>query len=186
MPTPDDTVPIDSLSDPETLRDRGVRFDPVERSLEREQFEGLRERYDAIAGVVQVGLTTDDGRVLLEGSTESGGWAPPGGSVDPGEDWVASARSSMERQTGTDVEIDGAVLVEELTFRLEGDPDESFAGYGVTFAASLASAADAFVENPTIVDHPLLPEDHDRTFEWFEAVPEDVNENHAEHVALFL
>jgi hypothetical protein len=36
------------------------------QTLEAEKFEALRERYDAIDGVAQAGLTTADGRLLRQ------------------------------------------------------------------------------------------------------------------------
>lgn len=180
---------IETLADPETLRDTpGVAVETVERTLDDETFEGLRRFHADIAGVVQVGLTTADGRLLLEGSTTEGGWAPPGGPVRPDSDWVAAARETMEAQTGAAIEIDRVLLYEELSFQQAGIPDRSFTSTGVSFAASLADPeADAdFLETPRIVDHPHLPADHDRTFAWFDGVPTDAHPNHIDHIELFL
>jgi ADP-ribose pyrophosphatase YjhB (NUDIX family) len=178
---------IESLTDPETLRERaGVPDTEVRQRLDDRAFEGMGTHYGSIDGVVQVGVTTDDGRLLLQGSAESGEWAPPGGSVPPGEDWVAAARLTMETQTGVDITIDTVELYEHLVFEHADDPERRFSAPGVSFAASVVDAPPAFLDDPDIVEHPRLPEDHDQTFAWFETVPADANENHREHIEMFL
>lgn len=182
-----DGTDIERLSDPETLVDRGdVPVTEVERTLGGERFEGMREHYSRIDGVVQVGITTDDGQLLLQGSETAGQWAPPGGPVGPGQDWVEAARQTMETQTGVELTVDSVELCERLTFRCEDDPTEQFSAYGVSFAASPVAADAGFLDDPAIVDHPHLPPDHDQTFAWFDGVPDDANENHVEHIERFL
>jgi NUDIX domain. len=146
----------------------------------------MQSHYSSIDGVVQVGITTDDGELLLQGSAESGGWAPPGGSVRPGEDWVDAARRTMETQTGGEVTVDTVELYEHLVFEHEEESRRRFTAPGVSFAASMVDAPPGFFENPDIVDHPQLPDDHDQTFGWFETVPDDARENHVEHIEMFL
>jgi ADP-ribose pyrophosphatase YjhB (NUDIX family) len=176
---------IDSLSDPEALRGReDVPFDSVERVLDSEPFESLRDRYEKIDGVVQIGLTTADGRLLLQGFDGASNWAPPGGEVDPGQDWVEAARTSMERLTGVAIEIDDAAFVEHLTFRLTDDEERGFTSYGVSFTASLVDDDSEFDRNPTLAIDP--PEEYDWTLAWFDSVPEDANPNHVEHIEQFL
>jgi len=181
----DEESTIDSLSDPEALRSRDdVPFESVERVLEREQFEALQERYDSIDGAVQVALTTANGRLLLQGFDGDSHWAPPGGEVDPGQDWVEAARDSIERLTGVDVEIGDAVLVEHLTFRPENDEETGFTAYGVSFTASLIDEDSEFARNPTFAID--VPEEYDWTLGWFDGVPEEANPNHVDHIEMFL
>lgn len=185
QPAQDEKSTLDSLSDPEALRGRDdVPFEEVERELDEDQYEALRERYDAIDGVVQIALTTDDGRLLLQGFDGASSWAPPGGEVDPDQDWVEAARDSIERLTGVEVEIDDAVLVEHLTFRPEDDEETGFTAYGVSFSASLGDEDSEFARNPTLAID--IPEEYDWTFGWFDSVPEDANPNHVGHIELFL
>ena len=178
---------IDELADPEQLRGRDdVPYTEVRRTLSGEPFEGLREHYSSIDGVVQVGITTENGRLLLQGSTESGGWAPPGGAVRPGEDWVEAARRAMETQTGVPVTIDAVERYERLVFEHKDDPQRQFSAPGVSFSASPSDPPPGFLSDPDIAENPQLPDDHDRTFAWFESVPDDARPNHVEHIEMFL
>lgn len=185
-PRPTGTAAIEPFDDVADLRRRpAVAVERVERTLPADAYENLAAFYDGLRGVVQFALTDGAGRLLLVGSPTEGGWAPPGGVVERGEDWTSAAHASVERQTGTAVDLDAVALVEDLAFAA-ADDDRSFEATGVTYRASLADPDDAFAERPELVEHRQLPEDHDRTLAWFERVPEDVNPNHAEHVERFL
>lgn len=176
---------VQSLSNPESLLDAdAVPVESVTRDLDPEQFEARRERYAAIDGVVQIGLVDGDGRILLQGWDGASAWAPPGGTVDPGRDWVEAAREDIERLTGVAVSVDRAVLVEDLTFRRTAS-DESFSAYGVSFLASLDGDAEAFRAEPTVADGSRFA-DEDVALEWFAAVPDDANDSHVDHVETFL
>ncbi|WP_232701305.1 hypothetical protein [Halobacterium wangiae] len=172
------------LTDPDSLRERDdVVVEEVTRPMPDEKFEALRERYDAIAGVVQVGLTHEDA-VLLWGEESA---APPGGSVDGGEDWVAAARDAMEDLTGQQVEIDDPLLLEVTHFARESDESETFPAPSVHFGASLVDPDPAFVSDPSApedFEHPMF-EDPPQ-LQWVEAVTDAVDENHAHHVDLYL
>jgi hypothetical protein len=175
---------LDSLSDPTTLVDEGVPIEENVRECDHEKFEGLRERYDAIDGVVQVAVTTSDGRLLLQGWDGASAWAPPGFSVHPGKDWLADTRERTEQLTGVDVCIDDVLLVDDLTFE-HAETGETFSAYGVSFGASLADEDSEFAENPTFgADSPLA--DEDMALAWVTDVPDDVNENHRDEIERFL
>jgi ADP-ribose pyrophosphatase YjhB (NUDIX family) len=185
MPEPPEPFPVDSLTDPKHLLDRdGVAVDSVDRTLDADRFEARRERYENIDGVVQIGLTDGEGRVLLQGWDGASEWAPPGGTVDPGADWAATARESASRLTGVAVAVEGAVLVEDLTFERR-DGSASFSAYGVSFLLSLAEPATGFREAPTVAPESRFA-DEDVALRWVAAVPDDANENHVDHVELFL
>jgi ADP-ribose pyrophosphatase YjhB (NUDIX family) len=183
-PTTDRDQP--SISDPEQLRDReDVAVVEGERTFGREQFYALRRRYGAIEGVVQVGITNDEGEVLLWGNEE---WSPPGGDVEKGEEWASAARRTMEELLGVSVRIDGVERVEFTDFCLEGDEDERFRADTVFFEASVVDAP-GFVADPTVpedMEHKYFPDPEEVSVAWFDEVTEDVTENHAEHVRLFL
>ena len=180
----DDAPTTDGLTDPRTLRDRDdVEFVEDTRTFEAETFEGLRERYDAIDGVVQVGVTTDEA-VLLWGEDTV---APPGGDVESDEDWAAAARRAMADLTGQQVEIDHPVLVEMTQFCREGDDSERFPAPSVHFEASLVDPDHEFLDDPAVPDdfeHPMF--DENPVLGWYDDVPEHVHENHAHHVELYL
>jgi len=172
-----------SLTDPDALRDRDdVVVEERERPMPDEKFEALRERYDAIAGVVQVGLT-NDGEVLLWGDEDA---APPGGSVGDGDDWVAAARDAMEALTGQSVSVDEPLLLEVTYFHREGDEGERFPAPSVHFAASLDNPDAEWVADPEApegYENPMfegLPE-----LDWYDST-EGVDENHAHHVEHYL
>lgn len=181
---PDESTRLESLADPTTLRDRDdVEYVEETRTVGEEKFEGLRKRYERIDGVVMVGLV-DDGRVLLEGQDE---WYPPGGSVQAGDDWVATARRSIEALTGIDVAIESAASIERTYFCLEGDEDERFPTLSVNFRARPVDAPESFLSDPTLAEdfeHPFADEDEVR-LGWFASVPEDANPNHVDHIRLF-
>ncbi|MFB6068580.1 MAG: hypothetical protein ABEJ90_01475 [Halobacterium sp.] len=177
--------PTASFDDPAELRARdGVEVVDRQRPMPDEKFEALRDRYDAIEGVVQVALTDGDGRVLLWGVEDA---APPGGSVDGGEDWVAAAQSAMEDVTGQAVRVEEPVFLEVTEFHREGDESESFPAPSVHFAASLVDSDEAFVEDPSVpegFEHPMFEEDPE--LDWYAAVTDDVHENHRHHVERYL
>jgi len=185
MCDPPKPLPVTSLRDPETLLDRdAVSVESVTRTLDATRYEAQRERYDDIEGVVQLGVTDGDGRVLVQDWNGAGRWAPPGGTVDPGEDWLAAARRSAERLTGVSVDVDGAVLVENLRFERR-DGSASFSAYGVSFVLSLAEPAPSFRRDPAVAPESRFA-DGDAELAWVATVPADANENHVDHVELFL
>jgi ADP-ribose pyrophosphatase YjhB (NUDIX family) len=185
MSEPPEPSPVASLRDPEVLLDRDpVAVERVTRTLDADRYEAQRERYDDIEGVVQLGVTDGDGRVLVQDWNGTGEWAPPGGTVDPGDDWVAAARRSAERLTGVSVDVDGAVLVEDLRFERR-DGSASFSAYGVSFVLSLAEPAPSFREDPAVAPASRFA-DGDAELDWVSDVPADANENHVDHVELFL
>ena len=178
------TEPTESRLDFETVRARGdVPVRTTERTFERDSFEALRERYDAIAGVVQVGVVAD-GAVLLAGDDV---WSPLGGEVLPGEDWAAAVREVLEPVLGRELVVERPVGAVEGRFVLELNPDGSFTAPTAFFAATLAEADESFRENPRFpadLDHPMYGDGFD--LGWFESVPEDVHSNHVEDVELLL
>jgi ADP-ribose pyrophosphatase YjhB (NUDIX family) len=189
MSDTDDGRVADATSVPglDALRDRdGVAFVESTRSFEQRTFEALRQRYRSIDGVVKVGVTTDDGAVLLAGQET---WAPPGGNVETGEDWAAAARRAIEDLAGVAVTVDDVARVEETYFCLAGDEDSRFLAPNVLFGASLADDEPDFLDDPTVaddLDDPVYGDGEDVELGWFDAVPEDVHPNHADHVELFL
>lgn len=186
-----ETTSTASYTDPTTdldeLRSRSdVEHICTERAFPPESFENLRARYDAIAGVYQVGITTDDGAVLLVG-TET--LSLPGGEVLPGEAWSTAARSDLETVLGTRIDIDSPVRVLDGEFYSETAPDERFVAPSVFFEATLREPAASFLDDPAFaddLDHPLYGDGSAYRLGWFEQVPDDVHPNHVDDVELLL
>jgi ADP-ribose pyrophosphatase YjhB (NUDIX family) len=54
-------------------------------------------------------VVDDEGRILLQRRSDSGNWALPGGAMDIGETFAASALREVKEETGFDVRIDRIV-----------------------------------------------------------------------------
>ncbi|MFC6952504.1 hypothetical protein [Halorubellus litoreus] len=181
---------VESLADPEALHEReDVPYEEDERDLPAEKFEALRERYEQLAGVTQFGITNDDGGVLLAGDES---YAPLGGNVRPDDDWVAATERAASALFAVDVRVDHPTMVERTVFRHEDDPDRAFVADSVLFEASVVPTddgrVDSFLATPSFVDdldHPMYGGD-ETTLAWFDAVTDDVHENHRGHVERFL
>lgn len=61
-------------------------------------------------GVAAV-LRDDAGRILLHRRRVGGGWAPPSGSVEPGEDVIAALRRELQEETALTAIVERAVGV---------------------------------------------------------------------------
>lgn len=157
------------------------------REFDDEHFEALRERYESIEGVVQVLLTEDDGRVLLQTYEESNGWHPPGGDVDIGESWPRTAGTLIEEITGVAAAVSDPLRHDRNIFRRAGDETDRFVADVVTFRATVEDAPDRFLDDPTTAPeyhYPFIPEEESLALGWFDGVPDDVDPNHADEVAL--
>jgi hypothetical protein len=192
MIPPNHDATDESLADPSALRDRPDVAEAIEeRTVSAEKHEALRERYAQIDGVAQVGVRRADGAVLLARTDRSEEWAPPGGNVALGQDWVAAATTAAESLTGEAVVVDDPVLYGRTTFVPDDGEGEGVSAETVVFAASLADPETGFAEDPTLpedLDHPLYGDGESVGLElaWFESVPADVNPNHREEIELLL
>lgn len=152
------------LLDPESLRDReDVEFLDKPSVEHQDHFEV----YEPVEGMVIVGVTDDDGAVLVAYDESVPVWLLPHATVERDEDWAAVARREIESQTGVEIEIDGIELVRRKRYRSEDDRQTT--GYDVVFRASPA-ADETPSENVDVVG------EHDWDFGWFEEVPEGDNE----------
>lgn len=182
-------LPIEPITDLERVRNRSdVEYVQTRRAFPPDSFENLRARYNSIAGVHQVGVTTADGAVLLIGGET---WSPLGGEVLPGEDWGAIARVEIETVTGVGIDIHDVERVVDGEFYSEANEEDRFIAPCVFFSASLRDpeSEEAFLENPTFatdLDHPLYGDGSGFRLGWFEAVPDDAHPNHVDDIQLFL
>lgn len=187
----DDTSTVESLTDPETLRDReGVAFREEETVLDPAEYEDVRERVENVAGLVLVGVTDDERRTLLvnrDGCTR--GWMLPGGVVSPDENWVAAGRRAVERLTGVAVEIHGPAEARRTVYRpAEGTPqgratpqgdDDRCVTHDVVWHGSPAGDA-------TLPDAPVSVDGDEWDVEWFHDLPHDVDAADEADVRLFV
>jgi hypothetical protein len=82
------------------------------------------------------------------------------------------------------MDVDGAVLVEDLRFERR-DGSASFSAYGVSFVLSPAETVPSFRADPSVApESRFAGEGAELT--WVATVPADANENHVDHVELFL
>lgn len=164
-----DKAPDLSITNPEALIKEGVPFRETARTFSDPKFTGLQKRYKTIDGIIMVGITNDQGEVLLKGPES---WGPPGGAVKPGEDWAAAARRTIQKQAGVSIMIDEPVLVERMIFNKKGSEDTQFSAYILHFEASLAQKDADLTNQPK--------------FRWFSEVPEQAHPNHIQHIKLYL
>jgi hypothetical protein len=169
---------LESLPDPEILAERDdVAFTETTAVLDRETYETVREQSETDDGAALVGVTNDDGEVLLKNTCT--GWLAPGINVAPGDDWTAPARREAESWLAVAVELDAVEHVRRIDHRVEGDDtpdriDDPF--YLVFFRASLAPGETAPVDS----DDEDAPD-----VAWFDEVPEGVDEDLEDDVRVF-
>jgi hypothetical protein len=194
-------VAIESVADVEALRDRDdVPFTTETDVLDRETFERLREDAAVGDGAAIVGITNDDGAVLLKNTCT--GWLPPGGNVGPGDGWSAVAHQQAESWTGLAVELDGVERVRRIDRRPEGsdsaEADDSDASetddsetddseadelpFHVVYFRALPANGETVENEPLDSDE---SDDDAPEVEWFDEVSEGVDPNHEDDVRVF-
>lgn len=152
---------IESLSVPRELRERdGFSVREETRTLDSALFDHWTEK----AGVVGVGVPTDDGEVLLMNGPH--GWTLPYAETLPDDDWASVARRGVENLTGVGVEIDSVARASRVENRLVGS-DETRRTYEVVFRAQPV-ADDALADEMAAgVSDESIPE-----VGWFDDVPD--------------
>lgn len=158
----------ESITDPESLRGR----DDVAIHEDAERVDG--ETFDLVAdldNMAVVGVTNDDGEVLLMRVTEDCELKVPTASVAPGEDYAEAARQWVRAQTGFAIELDALEAAWHYEARHE-DEERVASRYFVVFSASPAT-------DGTDIDDPAIDglEDGDaEAIEWFAELPDDAAE----------
>lgn len=109
-------VQTESFSDPESLREREDVPFVEETSVHDEDHCSV-----GIDGRTVVGVTTDDGAVLLAVHEESSIAMLPHGPVESGDDWATVGRRAVEEMTGVAVELDGPELVRDFDHFVESE-----------------------------------------------------------------
>jgi nucleolar protein 56 len=153
--------------DPETLL--GREDVPVREDPEVVEHQHHFDLYEPIEGMAAVGVTNDDGEVLLLVDDDEGIALLPHGPVEPGEDWAAAATRVVEEQTGVAVEIDGPELVKRKYFSPEGDDDRQTTAFQVFLRASP-------IDGETATASSEDGGDGNWDVSWFDEVPVDADE----------
>lgn len=161
-----------SISNPKRLvESASVPFKEITRTFRKDKFYGLQQRYQSIDGIVMIGIVSKDEEVLLQGPKN---WAPPGGPVQPDEDWAAAARRIALNETGNKITIDKPVLVEKMNFQLKNNSAAHFSAYILHLQASPAT------------NQWELSDKAATTLQWFNEVPANAHSNHVRHIKLYL
>lgn len=162
----DPPVPVDSLTDPETLLDHlDLAVETTTEPIDAADFAAAEAWDDhVVAGVA------DDRGVLLYDDGHHG-WTPPAFEVADDEDAVAVARREFEALTGTTVSIEGVLHARQRTFVVEGDDRET----SVWNVILHATPDDRLPDDPEsqVADADLA---------WRDAAPEDAPEQVAADV----
>jgi hypothetical protein len=163
---PNSTRPgVKSFADPESLRDRDdVPF--VEETIVHDDADHCSV---SIEGRAVVGVTNDDGEVLLAIHEEASVAMLPHSPVESDDDWAAVGRRAVEKQTGVGVDIDGPELVRDVEHYVEDDDELHTATYNVVFRAS-------HVADRSGADDPGVPKNDDWDAEWFDELPENLTD----------
>ncbi len=190
-PSPDNTVErrvaeVDPAVDPAALTD-DPRVTVAERAYPHEDADHC-EADAAARGVV--GLTRDDGAVLLLVHEETGHALLPHPVVGPEEDLLTAAREEAADVANTAVSIDGAVAVRRVEHYV-ADPDTVGATddfeppadatpHNVTHHVVLAASVPADATAPD--DGPGV-DDPDWAAGWFHEVPVDLADEDGDAIA---
>lgn len=171
---------MQSLSDPEALvEDDAVSFREQTAVVDDDRFETIRERAETKAGVAVVGITNDDGELLLVKTDWSDGWVLPGYSIEPGDDWVETAESAAERQTGLEIEIERVARVNRRFYKKEASDEQFSSGYAVVFMGTPTDDTQS-LDSVT----PTCEEIVDR--DWFDKSPDNVDPGKESELWLFV
>jgi hypothetical protein len=160
----DASTAIDSVVDPESLRDADVPFHEDSDIVDTETFETVADLGD----LAPVGITNDDGEVLLLRVTDTCDRKVPTAAVEAEQAFGQAAVEWVDTCTGLEITLNGIVGVWSYEVRLE-DSDRTASRTFVTFSGSLVEG-----ESPRPVPTPDVSED-DAAVEagWYDEMPED-------------
>jgi hypothetical protein len=172
---PDDTPPIETLTDPETLRDHpAVEYLAETKEVPSDEFDQLREDL-AVDGWVVLGLGNDAGAVLLM-DDGTHGWTLPAIPVRE-SDWAARGREVAEGLTDRRVRLDRVERVRRLDYHEQG-------GDGHVTVHHVVVRTDPVAGEPTAAE-PTVGCDGSADVGWFDALPEELAGTVAADARLF-
>lgn len=149
---------VESFSDPESLREReDVPFHEERDVVDEETIDVLQDLDD----LAPVGVTNDDGEILVTRITETCAWKIPSSAVSPDEDFPTATREWVQQNTGLSISLDGIEGVWHFDLRTE-DEERTASRYFVVFSAT------------PLGDESLdaRPADGAEEAGWFEELPE--------------
>jgi hypothetical protein len=174
---PETAQPLTTLPALETLRSRDdVDSADDATDVPSEDFGELREELAPTDGWAVVGLTNDDGALLLMDDGRHG-WTLPAIPVRDG-DWADRAREVAESLTGRPTDLIGVERVRRLDYR-EEDGDGHLTVHHVVLRAASTSGE-------PVADEPTVGCDGSAEVEWFDALPDDLEGVPADDARLFL
>lgn len=161
-----ETATVESITDPESLRDRDdVPFYENTNVADEEMLDVL----DDLDDVAVVGITNEDGAVLLRKLTEDCSWKPPMIPVASDEEYAATARRTVAENTGLTVELDALEGVWRYEDRLEDGERTATRSFVVFSASPSPDEPDGTVDS--------IPEENDLAAgEWVDELPADADE----------
>jgi len=139
-PTPTDTqadqrtdspTSIDSLTDPESLRDEAVAF--VETT---ETHDDPEDCPTDVVGRAMVGVGNDDGETLVSVFEEPGVVLLPHTAVEQDGDWAETIVDLLADRAGLGIELDGVARVRVFDHYVAGEDDPRTTTHQVVFAGS--------------------------------------------------
>ncbi|WP_327051622.1 NUDIX domain-containing protein [Halomicrococcus gelatinilyticus] len=161
------TASVEPITDAETLRERD---DVPVHDDEDVVDEGTLDVVDDLDDLAVVGVTNDDGAVLLRRLTEDCEWKLPVEEVARDEDYADAARRAVEEVVGLPVALHAVEAAWHFEARL-ADGDRTATRDFVVFSASPASDA------PDLDDLPVdAAEDAPAAVGWFDELPADAEE----------
>lgn len=152
--------------DPEQLFEN-ERTDTERRTYTHENADHCEADAD---GRAIVGVTSEDGRVLLLVNSEEDHTILPNDTVAPGEDWATVGQSWVEKSAGIDITLDDVERVRRVEHVVDGESTPHSVAHHVVFGASVASAG-------TIPDG--LCADDPWELGWYDELPLDTDDDDA-------
>ena len=169
---------MEPFTDPESLRNRDeIEFQTKTEILEKSEFNASREDLNDLDNHAAIGLTNDQGEVLLQ-NDGSHGWTLIACPVEEDQEWVAAVSSYTRELLGNPIQIDDIERVRRRDYRVEGDEDLQISIYNVVFRGSA-------IDRVAFEDGESTSDEIQQT-RWFSDAPEDQPDTIQEDVRLFL
>ena len=108
--------PTECLPDPAPI----AAYEDVHTSIETITHERHDHAGADVDGHAVVGVTNDVGELLVLIEPDRKIALLPHGTVEPGDDWAAAARSSVEGQTGVSIALDAVAAVRTVVHLVDG------------------------------------------------------------------